>query len=80
MSSEAGAFSTAVAEGAAKVNPAWFRGGWWDPLTMAWNEVQAASAVDRPNVCEGGASPGGSLFVPFALDPGQSRTIVLQLA
>ena len=77
---EAGAFSVATADASVKVNPAWFRGGWWDPLTMAWNDVQAAAAVDRQPLSEGAASPGGSLFVPFALGPGQSRTVVLQLA
>ena len=78
--SEAGAFAATAAEDGVRVNPAWFRGGWWDPLTMAWNDVQAAAVVDRPNVDEGGASPGGSLFVPFTLGPGQARTVVLQLA
>jgi uncharacterized protein (DUF608 family) len=77
---EAGAFSATIADPDVKVNPAWFRGGWWDPLTMAWNDVQAAAIVDRPAVADGEASPGASLFVPFALGPGESRTIALQLA
>jgi uncharacterized protein (DUF608 family) len=77
---EAGAFSAAVTDAGVTVNPAWFRGGWWDPLTMAWNDVAAGVAVDRPDVVEGEASPGASLFVPFTLAPGQSRTVTLQLA
>jgi uncharacterized protein (DUF608 family) len=78
--SEAGAFSATVPDAAVKVNAAWFRGGWWDPLTMAWNDVQAGVAVDRPAVSEGAASPGASLFVPFTLRPGESRTVALRLA
>src|ERR1035441_528079 len=32
---EEGAFSATVSDPAVKVNHAWFRGGWFDPLTMA---------------------------------------------
>jgi uncharacterized protein (DUF608 family) len=77
---EAGAFSFSVSDANAVVNAAWFRGGWWDPLTMAWNDVQAGAVVDRPAITEGDPSPGASLFVPFALGPGESRTITLRLA
>jgi uncharacterized protein (DUF608 family) len=77
---EAGAFAAAVTDAGVRVNAAWFRGGWWDPLTMAWNDVQAGAVVDRPAVTEGAPSPGASLFVPFSLAPGESRTVTLQLA
>ncbi len=77
---EAGAFSAAVTDADVKVNAAWFRGGWWDPLTMAWNDIEAGAVVDRPAVTDAPPSPGASLFVPFALGPGESRTITLQLA
>jgi len=63
-----------------KVNHAWFRGGWFDPLTMAWNDVAEGAAVERPPVSAGEASPGGSLFVPFQLKPGESRTIVVRFS
>jgi len=36
---EEGAFSATVTEPAAKANCAWFRGGWFDPLTMAWRDI-----------------------------------------
>jgi hypothetical protein len=75
-----GAFSATVDDPAVKVNLAWFRGGWFDPLTMAWKDVASAACFDRPPTSEGGASPGASLFVPFALEPGASKTIVLRLA
>lgn len=77
---EQGEVSVAVTDPNVKVNHAWFRGGWWDPLTMAWNDIQSAACYDRPPVTEGGPAPGASLFVPFTLASGKSKTIVLQVA
>jgi uncharacterized protein (DUF608 family) len=77
---EEGAFSATVSEPGVKVNCAWFRGGWFDPLTMAWRDIAAGACVERPPVSEGGASPGGSLSVPFKLGPRESKTIVLRFA
>ncbi len=75
-----GAFSATVDDPAVQVDHAWFRGGWWDPLTMAWKDVAAGGARARAPLTAGGSSPGGTLYVPFTLAPGQSKTIVLRLA
>ncbi len=75
-----GAFSATVGDRAVKVNHAWFRGGWFDALTMAWEDIAAGTCFDRPPVTEGEPSPGASLFVPFTLAPGESKTIALRLA
>ena len=77
---EEGAFSATVDDPAVKVNHAWFRGGWFDPLTMAWKDIASGACFDRPPVTEGGPSPGATLFVPLALAPGASKTVVLRLA
>ncbi len=77
---EEGAFSATVSEPDAKVTHAWFRGGWWDPLTMAWRDVENGAAYDRAPVSEGSPSPGATLFVPFKLAAGGSKTIVVRLA
>ncbi len=77
---EEGAFSATVSDPEVKVNCAWFRGGWWDPLTMAWNEIADGACIERPPLTGGGASPGASLFVPFELAPHASKTIVLRFA
>ena len=77
---EEGSFSATVAEATAKVNAAWFRGGWFDPLTLAWKDVAEAACVERGPVAEGAASPGASLFVPLTLAPGESRTVTLRFA
>jgi uncharacterized protein (DUF608 family) len=77
---EEGAFSATVSDPAVKVNYSWFRGGWFDSLTLAWKDVQRAACLDTPPPTEGDASPGASLFVPMTLAPGASKTVVLRLA
>jgi uncharacterized protein (DUF608 family) len=77
---EAGAFSATVSAPDARTNLAWFRGGWFDPLTLAWKDIVDAACYDRPAITEGRPSPGGSLFVPLRLSAGESKTIALRLA
>ncbi|MDR2058274.1 MAG: hypothetical protein LBP83_08385 [Dysgonamonadaceae bacterium] len=60
-----------------KVDRLWFRGGWFDPLTIRWNDL--AAGIIKENGFEQGA-PGGSLFVPFRLKPEEERTITLYMA
>ena len=47
---------------------------------MAWKDIAAAACYDRPAVTDGAPSPGATLFVPFGLAPGESKTIALRLA
>lgn len=77
---EEGAFSVTVDNAGARVNHGWFRGGWWDALTLAWKDVATGAAYDRAPVTEGAASPGGTIFVPFELARGASQKIVVRLA
>jgi len=77
---EEGAFSATVSEPGVKVNHVWFRSGWWDALTIAWKDVEEAACYDKAPVTEGIPSPGGSLFVPFELAAGASKTIAVRLA
>lgn len=60
------------------VDHCWFRGGWWDPITMAWNSVRDGiiKAVDPVEK----NAPGASLYVPFSLLPGTSKVIRLMMA
>lgn len=59
------------------VDHCWFRGGWWDPLTMAWNNVEACNMIANPPKAK--EAPGASLFVPVKLAPGESKTIRVML-
>ncbi|WP_421795064.1 GH116 family glycosyl hydrolase [Haliscomenobacter sp.] len=60
------------------VDHCWFRGGWWDPLTMAWNTVKNAETKAVAPVEK--AAPGASLYVPFSLAKGQEKTIKVFVA
>ncbi|MGZ5134433.1 MAG: GH116 family glycosyl hydrolase, partial [Flavitalea sp.] len=60
------------------IDHSWFRGGWWDPLTMAWNTIKSGEPKTVEPV-ESGA-PGASLFVPFKISPGQSKIIKIYFA
>jgi len=55
------------------IDHCWFRGGWWDPFTMAWNTVKEGRTRNTAPVEKG--APGASLFVPFHLTPGAVKTI-----
>jgi uncharacterized protein (DUF608 family) len=58
----------------------WFRGRWFDELTMLWQRVEAGEPREEGAYEEGEPSSGGSLWVPFALGPGQQRRIRVMLA
>lgn len=77
---EEGAFTATVDDPAVQVDHAWFRGGWFDPLTIAWRNIATGKCEAQPPVTEGGASPGATLFVPFKLGPRESKTVVLRFA
>ncbi|HNS20758.1 MAG TPA: GH116 family glycosyl hydrolase [Sedimentisphaerales bacterium] len=74
-----GYFAAFVDEPGTKVNAAWFRGGWFDPLTMAWKDIEEGNCYSRDFPQKDGPSPGATLFVPFELDAGQTKTIALKL-
>lgn len=75
---EQGEFAAFVDDPEAVVDHCWFRGGWWDSLTMAWNSILNHQAIARPPVPE--KAPGASLFVPFRLRPGERKTVRLMFA
>ena len=56
------------------VDCCWFRGGWWDPLTMAWNHACTGKLYSQG---EKEDARGGSLYVPLTIVPGESRTVRL---
>jgi uncharacterized protein (DUF608 family) len=60
------------------VDYCWFRGGWWDPLTMAWNTVK--NGVVKTNDPVEKDAPGASIYVPFTLAPGRVKTIKVMMA
>jgi hypothetical protein len=72
-----GDFAMFVDDDKAVVDHCWFKGGWWDALTLAWKNIQDGVLMDNPPVK--GPCPGASLFVPFTLAPGAEKTICLMM-
>jgi len=73
-----GDFAIFTNEPDAIVDYCWFRGGWWDPLTITWETITNGDTRSTDPVALG--APGASLFVPFTLNPGESRVIRLMMA
>ncbi len=76
----AGYFNAWIDDEAATVNPAWFRGGWFDSKTMVWKSIQNGEMIDQPAFTEGDSSKGGSLYLPIKLAPGEKKTVTLKWA
>ncbi len=74
-----GAFRAVSTDRGARSDCAWFRGGWFDPLTMLWRKVQGGGADACAAHAEGAPSAGASLYVPFRLEPLGEALITLQL-
>jgi uncharacterized protein (DUF608 family) len=74
-----GSLIAAVDDPEVAVDCAWFRGGWFDALSMLWKQIASGAVAATAPVSDGDPSPGGSLYVPFTLGPGATRTIRLRL-
>lgn len=73
-----GSFAIFTDDANTVVDYCWFRGGWWDPLTMAWNNIRDGIAQTVEPVEKG--APGASLYVPFTLAPGATKTVRVMMA
>lgn len=62
----------------AVIDYCWFRGGWFDPLTITWETIRTGKTKQVAAVESG--SPGASLFVPFNLGAGKSTTLKIYTA
>ncbi len=56
----------------------WFRGGWWDPITITWKNIEDMNPRSTPP--QNGHAPGASLYIPFELQAGEEITIPVLLA
>lgn len=73
-----GDFAIFTDQDASKANYCWFRGGWFDSLTMVWNAIEGGLMPQSPVVEKG--APGASLFVPLILQPKEKKTIRIYTA
>jgi uncharacterized protein (DUF608 family) len=58
----------------------WFRGRGFDALTSLWRSVSAGRILSHDPVGAGQPSPGGSIYVPFRLEPGQEKVVRVRLS
>ena len=73
--SDQGDFAIFTDQNSTIVDHCWFRGGWWDPLTMTWENIEqlkmkAVAPIDKD-------APGASLYVPVNLAPGEEKSVRL---
>ncbi len=55
------------------VDHRWFRGEWFDPHMILWKNIESGNVVSNaPAVTP---VPGTSVYVPFTLKPGETKTI-----
>lgn len=74
-----GYYAASVCDPEARVNTALFRGGWYDSLSMLWNDVLAGKAEEKNRENDSSyPNPGGCISVPFQLKPGEKKTVVVQ--
>ena len=74
----AGSFAAFLDDDRTVVDHCWFKGGWWDAVTLAWKNIQECILLDNPPV--EGPCPGASLFLPVNLEPGEEETVRLMFA
>lgn len=71
-------FAIFTDEPTTKVNHCWFRGWSFDSFTMCWNDMSSGTIKENPaNMPD---ASGASLYVPFSLQPRESKTIRLYMA
>ncbi|MDB5676412.1 MAG: hypothetical protein JWM65_3394 [Sphingomonas bacterium] len=75
----AGAFAVSTDDPAAMINHAWFRG--FAYRHIVWKDIAEGACYTRPPLTEtsGEPVPGATLFVPFALAPGEEKLIRIHL-
>jgi uncharacterized protein (DUF608 family) len=73
-------FCASVNDPDVKVNPSWFRGGWFDSRTIAWKDIESGECPIKKEIKNGTPSAGATIYLPFKLNPGESRKIKLMLS
>jgi uncharacterized protein (DUF608 family) len=71
-------FSASVQDNSAVVDYCWFRGAWWDPHMILWENIESCNIPSNKPVQT--PAPGASIFVPFKLNPGEEKTVTVNLS
>ncbi len=70
-----GHFAALIDDPLARSDCAWFRGGWFDAVTMLWRTVQEGGAPARKPHEDGAPGGGASVYLPFRLEPGVTKQV-----
>lgn len=62
------------------VDCAWFRGGWFDAMTMLMKKIMTGDTTAGVPFAQGEPSNGGSLYVPLQLAAGESQSVEVLLS
>lgn len=76
---ERGSFCAALLGDKANVKP-WFKGSWFNPMVMTWKRIEDNSWRNCPDLEAACDAPGGSIYLPFTLEPGGRKTVRLLLS
>lgn len=74
----AGGFAAFLDDDDTVVDHCWFKGGWWDAVTLTWKNIKEGILLDNPPV--EGPCPGASLFLPITLKSGEEKIVRLMFA
>ncbi|MDD5678130.1 MAG: GH116 family glycosyl hydrolase [Kiritimatiellae bacterium] len=78
--STGGQFAAFTPSSGVRTDCAWFRGKWFDSLTMLWKNLTVGKIQTKAPFAEGKSSDGGSFYVPFKLKARAGQTIRVLLA
>lgn len=73
--SDQGDFAIFTDQSSTVVDHCWFRGGWWDSLTMTWENIEQQKIKPVAPIAKD--APGASLYVSLNLAPGEEKTVRL---
>ena len=73
-----GGFAAFLDDDDTVVDHCWFKGGWWDAVTLTWKNIKEGILLDNPPV--EGPCPGASLFLPITLKSGEEKIVRLMFA
>lgn len=71
-------YSVSVNNDDAVIDHCWFRGSWFDPVTILWKDIENCTMASNPPV--DGPAPGASIYVPLKLKAGEEKTISVRFA
>jgi uncharacterized protein (DUF608 family) len=73
-----GEFAVFNTDNTTDVDHCWFRGTWYDPMSITWKHIEEADPREAEAVEQD--APGASLFVPVQLKPGEEKVVRLMLS